>query len=160
MSEGFLGELWDRKVQTEKQPVGLEELGKEAEIYEKLKDRINNLPDSIPAQTREGIEENFRDLQDNILRYIRTIFQFSEEKEFADKEGGEISVDRMEQLSQNRSLAHNALIDQLNILERIMRKAGLDTSWRAVIGYDREDVKRWAQGVSRHLDLLKGGEYK
>lgn len=44
----------------------------------------------------------------------------------------------------NRSSAHTAFIDSLNILSRNMRKAGEDNSWREKIGEDRKEIGDFA----------------
>jgi hypothetical protein len=41
------------------------------------------------------------------------------------------------EIDRRRTLAHNVLIDALNILSRSMERRGEDISWRAMLGNDR-----------------------
>lgn len=147
--EDFLGNSWRKLHREQTQTVGLEELGKEAKIYEDLKSCIKNLPDSLSEQTREDIEDNFQALQESIAHYIQTVFAFNKTNE-------ETPKDVMLRLDESRSFAHNALIDQLNILARLMKNSELDTSWRDMIGYNRTDIQKWAQEVDRHVNIKEG----
>ncbi len=47
-------------------------------------------------------------------------------------------------VDQSRTLAHNALIDDCNILSRNMAKAGEDIGWRQAMGEDRKEIGDFA----------------
>ncbi len=47
-------------------------------------------------------------------------------------------------LDGERTRAHNAFIDQCNILSRTMAKAGQDTSWRMEMGEERKEIGDFA----------------
>jgi hypothetical protein len=53
-----------------------------------------------------------------------------------------------------RTLAHNAVIDALDILTRSLIKEGRDVSWRIKIGDDRKDIGDFAVFLSARLGIL------
>ncbi len=112
--EDFLRDTWRRRAGAERQIVDLEEIGEKARIYENLKSYIKNLPDFLSDQDRENVEENFQALQECVARYVQTIFAFN-----LLSKRDEVPKDEMRRLDENRHLAHNALIDQLDILARL-----------------------------------------
>lgn len=48
------------------------------------------------------------------------------------------------EMDRTRTLAHDALIDALNILSRAMLAAAEDNSWRALLGEDRKTIGDFA----------------
>lgn len=83
-----------------------------------------------------------RDLQEAVVHYIKAIDKLSVAK-IKDEDKGE-----KENADLARRLAHNALIDNLNMLSRYCVKHGLDTSWRKMVGSDRNQVRDWALSVA------------
>ncbi len=57
-------------------------------------------------------------------------------------------------LDKQRSTAHNAFIDAVNILSRSMAKAGQDIEWRRLLGDDRKNIGDFACFLVAHLGLL------
>lgn len=47
-------------------------------------------------------------------------------------------------MEDERTRAHNALIDAFNILSRFMARQGMDSSWRADLGEDRKEIGDFA----------------
>ena len=63
------------------------------------------------------------------------------------------SAERLE-VDRQRTAAHNAFIDAVNILSRAMGKAGQDNSWRQVLGDNRKDIGDFACFLVAHLGIL------
>ncbi len=59
-----------------------------------------------------------------------------------------LAVDRQ------RTAAHDAVIDAVNILSRSMAKAGLDNEWRRLLGDDRKVIGDFACFLVAHLGVL------
>ena len=57
------------------------------------------------------------------------------------------------QIDPGRTMAHNALIDSVNILSRNMIKQEEDNSWRAILGDDRKVIGDFACYVALFLAL-------
>lgn len=53
-----------------------------------------------------------------------------------------------------RRLAHNAFIDQCNVLSRIVGKAGRDNGWRNTLGDDRKEIGDFACHLHCILGIL------
>ena len=52
--------------------------------------------------------------------------------------------DGRRRMDSERTRAHNAFIDQCNILSRAMAKAGQNTDWRTDMGDDRKEIGDFA----------------
>ena len=63
------------------------------------------------------------------------------------------STERLE-VDRQRTAAHNAFIDAVNILSRSMGQAGQDNSWRQVLGENRKDIGDFACFLVAHLGIL------
>ena len=63
------------------------------------------------------------------------------------------SAERLE-VDRQRTAAHDAVIDAVNILSRSMRQAGQDNSWREVLGDNRKDIGDFACYLVAHLGIL------
>ncbi len=61
--------------------------------------------------------------------------------------------DRRE-MDARRTVAHNALIDALNILKRTLAKGGLDISWHRHIGDERKQIGDFAVFLSARFGIL------
>ena len=57
------------------------------------------------------------------------------------------------EMDERRTRAHNAFIDDCNILSRNMLKAGEDNSWRDVLGDERREIGDFACYVHYILGL-------
>ncbi len=58
------------------------------------------------------------------------------------------------EMEDERTRAHNALIDSCNILSRNMANEGLDISWRTKLGDDRKTIGDFACYIHAYLGLL------
>ncbi|MCP5524518.1 MAG: hypothetical protein H7A46_23560 [Verrucomicrobiales bacterium] len=58
-----------------------------------------------------------------------------------------------QEMDDQRTACHNALIDALNILTRNLAKEGRDVSWRAGIGEDRKDIGDFAVFLAASLAI-------
>jgi hypothetical protein len=63
------------------------------------------------------------------------------------------SAERLE-VDRQRTAAHNAFIDSVNILSRAMGQVGQDNSWRQVLGENRRDLGDFACYLVAHLGIL------
>ena len=63
------------------------------------------------------------------------------------------AAERLE-VDRQRTAAHDAVIDAVNILSRSMAKAGLDNEWRRVLGDDRKDIGDFACFLVAHLGVM------
>lgn len=147
----FLKESWQRKAEGEKglnteenTPVGYE---KDIKIFYELKKTINDLSGMDLNPEDEGnLRVMYHEVLDGAQKYVARILGYNKAK---NKE--RIDREEMAEADDNRTKAHDALIDNLNALSRYMRKLGIDNSWRRDIGIDRKEVQRWAQNVMYHL---------
>ncbi len=63
------------------------------------------------------------------------------------------AAERLE-VDRQRTAAHDAVIDAVNILSRSMAKAGLDNDWRRVLGENRKVIGDFACFLVAHLGVL------
>ena len=56
--------------------------------------------------------------------------------------------------NKQRTAAHNALIEAVNILSRSMAKAGQDNEWRRLLTYDRKIIGDFACLLVAHLGIV------
>lgn len=80
----------------------------------------------------------FRDIKMSVLRYIEAIDSLS----LARANGAD--PETINQADRMRSIAHNALISNINIMSRYCAKLGIDNEWRFVLGLDRKQITAWA----------------
>ncbi|MFA5001089.1 MAG: DUF3232 domain-containing protein [Candidatus Paceibacterota bacterium] len=140
MEDPFLNDLW--------QDLGNYDKGEtfeEAENHQKETPslaylRLKNIGEHSPLA-----DSLVKDIQNSIIRYIETIDALTVAKIKKDE------PKERERSDLARRLAHNALISNLNILNRYCLKNGLDTGWRIMIGSDRDQVKTWALGVAKEV---------
>lgn len=137
MEDPFLNESWNNLAEREEGIDFDEAYVRERErndlAYEKLKKLRSH---------SELARDLVKDIEDSILRYVKSIDQLSisriERADSKTKEGNDLA----------RRLAHNALIDNLNIFSRYCAKHKLDTSWRDMVGSHRNQIRDWALSVS------------
>jgi len=132
----FLGEKWKMKAE--------HEYSESAELKSPIFEEIERGSFGNPK-----LESLFRELEDKILRYSISADRLSKARNellvgSADK--GEIV-----KADEGRRRAHDALIDQLNILSRAFKEEGLPNEWRRNIGLEREEIGEWAFGVADYL---------
>ncbi len=96
----------------------------------------------IDAKTKEILHNLFEMVEESVERYANAIVR--QQKDFDHREDAA-------QSDESRRIAHNALMDNLNILARNYRQYGLDTRWRNEIGTDRDRVREWAQIVMKYI---------
>jgi hypothetical protein len=58
------------------------------------------------------------------------------------------------EVDRQRTAAHDAVIDAINILSRSMAKAGQDNEWRRVLGDDRKVIGDFGCFLVAHLGVL------
>lgn len=63
------------------------------------------------------------------------------------------SAERL-QIDRQRTAAHNAFIDAVNVLSRSMTQAGLDNEWRRSLTDDRKVIGDFACFLVAHLGIL------
>ncbi|MEX0672513.1 MAG: hypothetical protein WDZ82_02870 [Candidatus Paceibacterota bacterium] len=140
----FLRERWQDA--SEKQTQRIEEEESEAlRSYQQIKKTVADLPEHISEENRELIKEYFEELQESIQRYVSSIDAFTKARI------SKTDTQDMTRLDESRRRMHDGLITVLEVLERLLKREGLDTSWRSVIGSNRTRVKEWAQEVTGHI---------
>jgi hypothetical protein len=149
MRNPFLEEAWQNKARNEKGeeknldlPDGYE---RDVKIFKALKRQVEKTTEFIDKTDRENIREIYAQMMDSVERYNQTILSYNSNK------SEKISKDDMEQSDFRRRAAHDALISNLDILARLMNKAGIDIFWKDAIGIDRKEVQRWAQNIMLYL---------
>lgn len=95
------------------------------------------------------LENLFRELQERILEYSISADRLSMRRE--DREYGALQNEDITSADRARKYAHEALIDQVNILSRAFLREGLSNKWRAKVGDTREEIGEWAFGVAEYL---------
>ena len=132
----FLGEKWRMKAE--------HEYSESAELKSPIFEEIQSSSLDNPR-----LESLSVDLQDKILRYSISADRLSmASRNLAIGHGDREEVVRADEA---RRRAHDALIDQLNILSRAFKEEGLPNEWRRKIGLDREEIGAWAFGVAEYL---------
>jgi hypothetical protein len=86
------------------------------------------------------LNEKVANLEEAIIRYTMRLNDLAIARL-------EANQDIIQNMDQSRRLAHNRLIDELNILSREFAKLGLNNRWREKIGLSREQVEDWANAV-------------
>lgn len=149
----FLNQLWSDKSGGESNK---SELGEHGDVgldtFYDLQKINQNLPRNINKEDKELIEEYYDDLLSSMNRYVASIEDYNVGK----YEG--IDPQDMQDLDESRRRMHDGLITILDVLARLHKKVGLDNSWRNSIGYNRNQVRQWAQLVMNHLTSQKERE--
>lgn len=143
LAKQFLNAAWQSHTENHKEREN--QAARELRIYNKIKTEAENHPELMKILTS---------LENASIRYLQTVDALSKVR--IEKESKEIIYVR----DQARRLAHNVYIDELNLLSRQFRAAGLDNEWRREIGLDRELAGHWARAIGEHLVDTKMEEYK
>lgn len=139
----FLGELWGDISEGEKGDK--HEIDPVMEIYFEMKEKAERNPE---------LSELLKDVENCVLRYAASVAALGASKIDYKKE--ELGAS-----DQNRRIAHDALIDALNILSRAFAKAGLDNRWRQMVGLDRKEVTEWGLKIANYLrQTTLGGNFE
>lgn len=125
MGEFFLRELWERKAKAE-QPKAVSELEKMRRLVE----------------GNEKLEKLFLEVIKASLRYCRTRDTLG----LLRIEAGDVKA--LEECDRARRIAHNVLIDSINILSRACLSEGVSNKWREKFGRDRDVIGDWAVGLA------------
>ncbi|MBF8280456.1 MAG: hypothetical protein HW383_229 [Candidatus Magasanikbacteria bacterium] len=157
----WLAESWGRLAQ--------EEVGRKAEEEEKMEEELDRVllyhKIKKEAAGHERLEKILASIEDAALEYAGTIDRGTLARLERDNGLGEKTViDEIESADIRRRQAHNALIDDLNLLSRQFREASLDNRWRSDIGMNRDDVGAFAVAVAKLLlrerqAKTEGGEH-
>jgi hypothetical protein len=86
--------------------------------------------------------DSYQDLLESAIRYAALRVQWLQTE-------GDVRAD----VDIRRTRAHNAFIDQCNILARMMAAGGEDASWRDTLGQDRKDIGDFACYIHCFLGL-------
>lgn len=137
----FLRESWNRKAE-EETGQATETMGDiRFDAFLAIKNNTKNIPENTPKEIKELIKEYYDELLESMERYVNIIGDYNIEKESKN------SRETMAQIDHSRRLIHNGLISIIDTLSKLHKKAGLDNSWREVVGYDRNRVREFAQIV-------------
>ena len=139
----FLIQSWQRK--------------KEEETFKQERAVNIYLDTKLEAEKYPNLNEIFERMEHSVIRYGKSINMLAivARSENKDKR-------MLEEIDRNRRLAHNALIDELNLLSRQFRNIGIDNEWRKEIGLDSKTVGGWAYKVAEFIssDILKENNYE
>ncbi len=140
--EPLLRELWGEYNENhEREKTPEPEYSREERAFFSIREQIDSLKDE--AQKKK-LTTLFKALKKSVLEYTIAIDRLAKHKL-------QNNIDRIEAADRRRSLSHNALIDNLNILSRQFNEAGLDNNWRDDIGLDRKRVTAWALAVAETI---------
>lgn len=150
-SNYFLNDLWKRRADEENGDAGEIKKDKNVLIYQDIKNTIEK-NQILSDESRERLDKLVKKIEEASLRYAITINTLTAKRiEKDDKEA-------IMQADQSRRYAHNSLVDSVNILSRQFDAAGLDNSWRDMIGLDRKQVGTWGQKVADFINQQEKGE--
>ncbi|MDD4477007.1 MAG: hypothetical protein PHY40_02510 [Patescibacteria group bacterium] len=144
----FLKELWAEKSSGEKTGKTIEEnkTAHELLIWNKLEREIKEIISNAESQkNKEQSETLFEDLKKSIIYYANLVKNTPNNKLIGVESREE--YEKIIKDNDKRRLAHNALIDNLNILSRLCKKYGYDNNWREEMGNDRERITEWALAI-------------
>lgn len=115
----------------------------------------------IKAETDKNphLSKILKQVEDAAIRYAKLVTGFTRTK--MDFREGSVTKEDIKAYDETRRLTHNRLIDEVNLLSREFKKAGLDNSWRNVVGLDRDEVGFWARKVAELFideDAKEGGD--
>lgn len=148
----FLNELWQNETEGETGYVAEEELTS-PEAEEKRHEHSPSIKvfELLKQETShdEMLGRLFTGLRTSILHYYRAIIELERARAMGEDKKSVEGSDR------TRSLTHNTVIDNLNILSRYMRKLDIDNSWRSVIGLERIQVTNWVKEVAPYIILTE-----
>lgn len=102
------------------------------------------------------------DVREYCIRYAQILFKYDHLlKEFEKEENSEAPLEKLRGLNEERGVAHDALIDSVQILARNMKKADRDISWISQIGgkENRAAYARFALAAA-YRELTKGGNFQ
>jgi len=126
-------EFGSTAVREETQNVPKEELSRNEKVYSDMEKIVQNNPE---------LKGYLLDIKKSVKRYVSTIdaLHVLRMKKMVDKKAVGFS-------DSARKIAHDALIDNLNIFSRACVKAKIDNSWRREVGLDRKEITVWAVAV-------------
>ncbi|MDQ3076783.1 MAG: hypothetical protein M3Q63_01885 [bacterium] len=108
---------------------------------------------------KANLKTQFEELKDYIQIYVAKVH---ESVLYSERHGAETTDDskaKQSRIETDRSLAHNALIDQLQSIRRNLKNLAIDIGYIDVVGFRgnqfyRADIQRWAQHVADYLVTL------
>lgn len=143
----FLQDLWNHLTEETQDPTSNKEHAA-IQIYFRIK---------VAADKNPHLAKILQHVEEAAIRYARLVTGFTRIKiNFSE---GSASKEDFQRHDEMRRLAHNRLIDEINLLSREFKKAGIDNSWRNIIGFDRDAVGFWARQVAEMFidEESKGG---
>ena len=126
----FMAERWAEKAAVEKQETSSSNL-------EEMRYLIHG---------HEKLERLFDQVAKASLRYCSSRDKLASATRFS-----QIDKEAIMDADKARSLAHNALIDSINILSRACVKENMSVEWRKELGDDRNAIGDWAVDLSSDL---------
>lgn len=135
--EPFLREYWEEKAELEK--TGQTFTEKAWKIYQTIEEITKDYPE---------LAKFVEDIRLGVLRYGKIIERRNQAIQSANREEIETS-------DQEQRIAHDALIDNLNILSRQCRNNGISNLWRRDIGVERDQVTEWVKRIYQILEPLE-----
>jgi len=145
----FLKNSWYQKAENESGNTvpKQESQSRSTDIYLTLEEIDKNLPDTLTDKEKELLHEFFVDVQDSIANYVSAV------NSHVNARYSDMSHERIQQLDEIRSHAHNGLISRLKTLARLHEKHGIDNSWLNDISKtrDRNEIREWAQQVMQYI---------
>jgi hypothetical protein len=142
MADPFIREryeeiLAEREAENTPEPM----LTREVRSYLSFVEQVDALPEGDQKAKLEKLVDAVRK---SVLSYTRAIDRLAKHKLGHD-------TSKIENADRMRTLAHEALMSNLNILSRQFADGDLDNSWRNDIGLDRRAVTRWAIGITETI---------
>jgi|GEM_PF-1348639 hypothetical protein len=114
--------------------------GEHGEEIGRANPSINRIADLVEGSQK--LEKQFEKVKKSILRYAEIMQRFLNTKS---------SYENIGAADQERRLAHEALISNLNILSRWCAEERIPNNWRERIGDSRTEIGEWALMAAKEL---------
>lgn len=141
----FLAALWHRRTGEEEKSPEERATERALDIYLDIKNAVDGYRGE--KRQRQTLLDQMKEVDKSIIRYDATRAQLAivrlEEQD----------TETVQEADTRRRAAHEALVDNLDILSRLFKQAGLDSQWRVSIGLNREVVGDWASLVANAVSI-------
>jgi len=132
MSDSFLRELWEKR-EKENKP----ETSPAFRVYQDIFEAVRGVPE---------LEKQRQALEDSIINYYSCVKSTSR---VSAREG--VDVGSLTRSDEVRTVAHDRVIDELNILSRMCVPNRRSNEWRRSVGDSRDQIGEWAATVGKEL---------
>ncbi len=138
----FLRGRWEERVRSEHAERSPQEERREQDVesYLDIKESVRNAEEG-----GERLAQILGDVERRAVRYRMTVNTWERERRTIK---GDV-IGATEETERNRRLAHEVLIDGVNLLSRQFKEYGLDNEWRRNMGIEREDAGRWGLNIAQ-----------